>query len=212
MSCQVDILIAQISLNSNQRELEAFQTFFNSIKCVGALQPMTIYFTIVAKKLFNFKQCLYCITFYKLSQLVGHNQLHRRIHSLPMFSLHLRNQCHTVIPYNKRRPTTTITPQLCPSAPSPQVSLAFPSFANQSQVSEELQRMSVLPRAISSGLWSNDAVIPNGKHTSFVRYSLVSFPRSRHTGFWAAKLFLYRKCCICEGVALPWSTQVYRPA
>lgn len=77
VSCQVDILIAQISLNSNQRELEVFQTFFNSIKCVGALEPMTVYFTKVAKKLFNFKRCLYCITFYKLSQHVGHDQLHR---------------------------------------------------------------------------------------------------------------------------------------
>ncbi|CAM9968480.1 unnamed protein product [Bubo scandiacus] len=34
----------------------------------------------------------------------------------------------------------------------PQVSFAFPNFANQAQASEELQRTSVLPRAISSGL------------------------------------------------------------
>lgn len=130
VSCQVDILIAQISLNSNQRELEVFQTFFNSIKCVGVLQPMTIYFTRVAKKLFHFKLCLHCITFYKLSQHVGHDQLHRRISPLPMgfFCIQKTNFTQPFLKTRRKTTKTTIKPLLCPSLLSPSSQLYFFQF------------------------------------------------------------------------------------
>lgn len=47
-------------------------------------------------------------------------------------------------------------------------------------INEKLQRTAALPKVISNGLWSSDAVIPKGRHTSFKRYSLVLFPGSSH--------------------------------